>query len=37
MRTREGADYGCVYSEVDARDVVASASVVVDQIGRLLD
>lgn len=36
MRTREGADYGCVYSEADARDVVASASVVVDQIGRLL-
>lgn len=36
MRTREGADYGCVYSEADARNVVASASVVVDQIGRLL-
>ncbi|WP_292729332.1 hypothetical protein [Methanoculleus sp.] len=27
MRTREGADYGCVYSEADARDVVASADV----------
>jgi uncharacterized protein (UPF0332 family) len=25
MRTREGADYGCVYSEEDAHDVVRSA------------
>ena len=36
MRTREGADYGRIYSEADARDVVTSASVVVDRIGRLL-
>jgi len=32
MRTREGADYGCVYSERDARDVVRSAEVMLDQI-----
>jgi len=32
MRTREGADYGCVYSERDARDVVRSAGVTLDQI-----
>ncbi len=32
MRTREGADYGCVYSERDARDVVRSAGVMLDQI-----
>jgi len=32
MRTREGADYGCVYPERDARDVVRSAGVMLDQI-----
>lgn len=37
MRTREGADYGCIYSEADARDVVSSASMIVDLVGRLLD
>lgn len=37
MRTREGADYGCVYSEKDARDVVASAGVVLDQIRAMLE
>jgi len=37
MRTREGADYGCVYSGADARDVVASAGVMVGQIRTMLD
>lgn len=37
MRTREGADYGCVYSEEDARDVVASASTVLSQIRSILE
>ena len=36
MRTREGADYGCVSSEADARDLVTSASVVLVRIGGLL-
>jgi len=36
MRIREGADYGCVYSETDARDVVASASVVLSQVRAVL-
>ncbi|MBA7482805.1 hypothetical protein ES707_18304 [subsurface metagenome] len=37
MRTREGADYGCVYSGSDAGDVVASAGVIVDRIRAMLD
>lgn len=37
MRTREGADYGCVYSAADARDVVASAGVVVARIRAMLE
>ena len=36
MRTREGADYGCVYSADDARDVVASADVIIRQIQSML-
>ncbi len=37
MRTREGADYGCVYSATDARDVVVSAGVVVGRVRAMLE
>lgn len=37
MRTREGADYGCIYSEEDARDVVASAGAMLGRIRKMLD
>ncbi|QYZ79849.1 HEPN domain-containing protein [Methanofollis formosanus] len=37
MRTREGADYGCVYSEKDAHDVVTSAKAVLDQVRSVLE
>ncbi|MBP2144582.1 uncharacterized protein (UPF0332 family) [Methanofollis sp. W23] len=37
MRTREGADYGCVYSEEDAHDVVRSAGAVLDQVGAIFE
>jgi len=36
MRTREGADYGCVYSGSDAGDVVASAGAIVDRVRTML-
>ncbi|MDD4256127.1 MAG: HEPN domain-containing protein [Methanofollis sp.] len=37
MRTREGADYGCVYSEKDAHDVVTSAGAVLDLVRAMLE
>lgn len=36
MHTREGADYGCVYSEHDAEDVVKSAGDILDRVKAVL-
>jgi len=36
-RTREDADYGCVYTEKDACDVVRSAGVVLSQVLAVFD